>query len=182
MVLQKTRNENGINVSQAGVGHEMILVLNDTMQIVVNQYFTSTDDYTNGILKYNFGKLPAGQYSVKLKVWDTHNNSTEEALRFIVENVGLKILKAYNYPNPIENSTNFYIEHNAENQDLTFTLVIFDSAGKQVFNQTETCYLCDNYFNLGMKIEPKCWKSGTYFYRISVDSISENSTSSFSGK
>jgi hypothetical protein len=60
--------------------------------------------------------------------------------------------------------------------------VIFDSAGKQVFNQTETCYLCDNYFNLGMKIEPKYWKSGTYFYSISVDSIFENNTSSFSGK
>jgi len=175
-------DENGINVSQAGVGHEMILVLNDTLQIVANQYFTSTDDYNKGILKYNFGKLPAGQYAVKLKVWDTYNNSAEETLKFMVENVGLKISKAYNYPNPVENNTNFYIEHNAENQDLTFTLVIFDSEGKQVFNQTETCYLCDKYFNLGMKIEPKYWKFGTYFYRISVDSISENSTSSFSGK
>jgi hypothetical protein len=175
-------DENGINVSQAGVGHEMVLVLNDTLQIVVNQYFTSTDDYTKGILKYNFGKLAAGQYAVKLKVWDTHNNSAEETLKFIVENVGLKILKAYNYPNPVESSTNFYIEHNAENQDLTFTLVIFDSAGKQVFNQTETCYLCNKSLNLGMKIEPKNWKSGTYFYQISIDSISENNTSSFSGK
>jgi hypothetical protein len=175
-------DENGINVSQAGVGHEMVLVLNDTLQIVVNQYFTSTDDYTKGILKYNFGKLAAGQYAVKLKVWDTHNNSAEETLKFIVENVGLKILKAYNYPNPVESSTNFYIEHNAENQDLTFTLVIFDSAGKQVFNHTETCYLCNKSLNLGMKIEPKNWKSGTYFYQISIDSISENNTSSFSGK
>lgn len=175
-------DENGINISQAGVGHEMVLVLNDTLQIVVNQYFTSTDDYTKGILKYNFGKLAAGQYAVKLKVWDTHNNSAEETLKFIVENVGLKILKAYNYPNPVESSTNFYIEHNAENQDLTFTLVIFDSAGKQVFNQTETCYLCNKSLNLGMKIEPKNWKSGTYFYQISIDSISENNTSSFSGK
>ena len=86
-------DENGINVSQAGVGHEMILVLNDTLQIVANQYFTSTDDYNKGILKYNFGKLPAGQYAVKLKVWDTYNNSAEETLRFMVENVGLKISK-----------------------------------------------------------------------------------------
>jgi hypothetical protein len=50
-------DENGINVSQAGVGHEMILLLNDTLQIIANQYFTSTDDYTRGILKYNFGRL-----------------------------------------------------------------------------------------------------------------------------
>jgi len=175
-------DENGINISQAGVGHEMILTLNDTLQIIANQYFTNTDDYTKGILKYSLGKLPAGQYTVKLKVWDTYNNSAEEALKFVVENEQLKILKAYNYPNPVEGATNFYIEHNAENQDLTFTLAIFDGTGKQVFKQTETCYLCDKSLNLGMKIEPKNWKTGTYFYRISVDSVSEKSTSSFSGK
>lgn len=178
----KISDENGINISQAGVGHEMIITLNDTLQVIANQYFTSKDDYTKGIVKYNFGKLPAGQYTVKLKVWDTYNNSAEEALKFVVEDEQLKILKAYNYPNPVESGTSFYIEHNAENQDLIFTLAIFDSAGKQVFEQTETCYLCDKSLNLGMKIEPKNWKTGIYFYRISVDSVSEKSTSSFSGK
>lgn len=178
----KVSDENGINISQAGVGHEMILTLNDTLQIIANQYFISKDDYTKGVVKYNFGKLPAGQYTAKLKVWDTYNNSAEEALKFVVENEKLKILKAYNYPNPVESNTDFYVEHNAENQDLTFTLAVFDGAGKQVFEQTETCYFCDKSLNLGMKIEPKNWKTGTYFYRISVDSVSEKSTSSFSGK
>ena len=182
LLVAQISDENGINISQAGVGHEMILTLNDTLQIIANQYFTNTKDYMNGVLKYSFGKLPAGHYTVKLKVWDTYNNSTEEALKFIVETEKLKILNAYNYPNPVESSTNFYIEHNAENQDLTFTLAIFDSAGKQVFEKTETCYLCDKTLNLGMKIEPKNWTIGTYIYRISVESISEGNSSSFSGK
>ena len=182
LLVAQISDENGINISQAGVGHEMILTLNDTLQIIANQYFTNTKDYMNGVLKYSFGKLPAGHYTVKLKVWDTYNNSTEEALKFIVETEKLKILNAYNYPNPVESSTNFYIEHNAENQDLTFTLAIFDSAGKQVFEKTETCYLCDKTLNLGMKIEPKNWTIGTYIYRISVEPISEGNSSSFSGK
>ncbi len=182
LLVAQISDQNGINISQAGVGHEMILTLNDTLQIIANQYFTNTKDYMNGVLKYSFGKLPAGHYTVKLKVWDTYNNSTEEALKFIVETEKLKILNAYNYPNPVESSTNFYIEHNAENQDLTFTLAIFDSAGKQVFEKTETCYLCDKTLNLGMKIEPKNWTIGTYIYRISVESISEGNSSSFSGK
>ncbi len=175
-------DENGINISQAGVGHEMILVLNDTLQIIANQYFTNDNDYTKGIIKYSFGKLPAGQYTVKLKVWDTYNNSAEEALKFIVENERLKILKAYNFPNPVESSTSFYIEHNADNQDLTFVVTVFEGSGKQIFEQTNVCYLCEKSLNIGMKIEPKIWKNGTYFYRITVDSISEKSTSSFSGK
>lgn len=182
LLVAQISDENGINISQAGVGHEMILVLNDTLQITANQYFTSKDNYTKGVLKYDFGKLPAGHYTVKLKVWDTYNNSAEEALKFVVETEKLKILRAYNYPNPVESSTNFYIEHNAENQDLTFTLSVFNSAGKQVFEKTETCYLCDKTLNLGMKIEPKNWTIGTYIYRISVDSVSKNNSSSFSGK
>ncbi|CAH0997026.1 hypothetical protein EMA8858_03163 [Emticicia aquatica] len=182
IIEAKISDENGINISQAGVGHEMILTLNDTLQTTVNQYFISTDDYTKGLLKYSLGKLPAGRYTVKLKVWDTYNNSTEVALNFIVKNDNLKILKAYNYPNPVENTTNFYVEHNAENQDLTFTLAIFDNSGKQVFQKQETCYVCDKTQNLGMKIEPKDWINGIYFYKILVYSVSENTTSSFSGK
>jgi hypothetical protein len=175
-------DENGINISQAGVGHEIILTLNDTMQVIANQYFTNKEDYTKGLLRYAFGKLPAGHYTVKLKVWDTYNNSAEKSLSFVVENTKLQILKAYNYPNPFENATDFYIEHNAENQDLTFTLSVFDSAGKQVFQKTETCYLCDKSLNLGMKIEPKNWTTGTYLYQIFVNSSSDNQSSFFSGK
>lgn len=175
-------DENGINISQAGVGHEMVLILNDTLKVIANQYFTSKDDYTKGVVKYNFGKLPAGQYIVKLKVWDSYNNSAEEALEFVVENEHLKILRAYNYPNPVESSTNFYVEHNAENQDLTFTLAVFDGAGKLIFEKAETCYVCEKSLNLGMKIETKNWETGTYFYRISVNSSTESKQSSFSGK
>ena len=175
-------DENGINISQAGVGHEMILTLNDTLQIVANQYFTNQEDYTKGSLKYAFGKLPAGQHTVKLKVWDTYNNSAEVALKFVVENSILKIFQAYNYPNPVENSTSFYIEHNAENQDLTFKISVFDGTGKRVFHQIEQCYICDKSIDLGMKIEPKDWINGTYFYQILLSSTSDKGSTSFSGK
>lgn len=175
-------DENGINISQAGIGHEMLLTLNDTLQILANQYFTSEDDYTKGILKYAFGKLPAGEHTVKLKVWDTYNNSAEVSLKFIVENEKFKISNVYNFPNPFEESSNFHIEHNAENQDLTFKLEVFDSLGRVVFEKQETCYSCDKIVNLGMNIEPKNWIKGIYFYQISANSSTENTTSTASGK
>ena len=172
----------GINISQAGLGHEMILMLNDTMQVSVNQYFTSEEDYTKGVIKYPFGQLPAGNYTVKLKVWDTYNNSTEVSLRFIVENKRLMITKAFNYPNPFSDLTNFYIEHNAENQDLSFKLRVFDSFGKLFFEKEESCFVCDKSIILGMKIEPKDWTNGTYFYKIVLHSSTENATTSSTGK
>jgi Peptidase family C25/Secretion system C-terminal sorting domain len=175
-------DENGINVSQAGIGHEMLLTLNDTLQILANQYFTSEEDYTKGALKYAFGKLPAGTYTIKLKVWDTYNNSAEVSLKFIVENQKFKILSVYNYPNPFEESSSFHIEHNAENQDLTFKIEVFDGLGKVVFEKQESCYSCDKIVNLGMNIEPKSWTKGIYFYRISANSPTENTTSTATGK
>jgi hypothetical protein len=178
----KISDASGINISQAGLGHEMILTLNDTMQVVVNQYFTSEEDYTKGVIIYPFGQLPAGNYTVQLKVWDTYNNSTEVSLRFIVENMRLMITKAFNYPNPFTDFTNFYIEHNAENQDLTFNLSVFDSFGKIFFEKEEGCFVCDKSIILGMKIEPKNWTNGTYFYKIVLRSSTENLATFSSGK
>ena len=175
-------DENGINISQAGIGHEMLLTLNDTLQIVANQYFTSQNDYTKGVLKYAFGNLPAGTYTVKLKVWDTYNNSAEVTLKFVVENKQFRVLNVYNYPNPFEDFTNFYIEHNVENQDITFKINVFDGLGKSVFEKEETCYSCDKKVNLGMNIDPKNWTKGIYFYRISASFSNEKTISTAFGK
>jgi hypothetical protein len=182
LLTAKISDASGINVSQAGIGHEMILTLNDTMQITVNQYFTSDEDYTKGVIKYPFGQLPAGSYTVKLKVWDTYNNSTEVSLSFIVENQHLMITRAFNYPNPFTDLTSLYIEHNAENQDLNFQLSVFDVFGKLIFEKEESCFICDKSIILGMKIEPKNWTNGTYFYKIILRSSTENANTSSTGK
>ncbi len=175
-------DENGINISQAGIGHDMVLTLNDTLQVLVNQYFTSENDYTKGVLKYAFGQLPAGAYTVKLKIWDTYNNSSEVTLKFIVESIKFKILSAYNFPNPFEELTTFHIEHNAENQDLIVKIEVFDGLGKTVFEKQESCYSCDKSLNLGMNIEPKNWTKGIYFYRISANISNQNKINTASGK
>lgn len=182
VLLANISDENGINISQAGIGHEMILTLNDTLQILANQYFTSEEDYTKGQLKYAFGKLPPREHTIKLKVWDTYNNSAEVSLKFIVEKENFKILTVYNFPNPFVETNNFHVEHNAENQDLLFKIEVFDSLGKIVFEKQETCYSCEKIVNLGMNIEPKSWIKGIYFYRISANSPITNTSSAASGK
>ncbi|WP_337043028.1 type IX secretion system sortase PorU [Emticicia sp. 17c] len=175
-------DENGINVSQAGIGHEMLLTLNDTLQVIVNQYFISSEDYTKGILKYAFGKLPTGVFTVKLKIWDTYNNSTEVSLKFIVENEKFRLIKAYNYPNPFQEATSFLIEHNAEGEDIAFGIRVFDKLGKPVFEKSEMCYACQKTINIGMNIDFKDMAIGTYFYRIDAVLLSNNTKTYTSGK
>lgn len=164
----KISDESGINLSQAGIGHEMLLTLNDTLQITVNQYFMSDEDYTKGLLKYAFGKLSAGIYTIKLKIWDIYNNSTEVSLEFIVENEKFRLLQAYNYPNPFQGATSFLIEHNAEGEDIEFEIKVFDKSGRTIFEKSELCYSCLQILNIGMNIDPQDLTVGIYFYRITA--------------
>ncbi|GAB3520635.1 type IX secretion system sortase PorU [Emticicia fontis] len=175
-------DESGINLSQAGIGHEMLLTLNDTLQIIVNQYFMSDEDYTKGILKYAFGKLPAGVFTVKLKIWDIYNNSSEASLEFIVENQKFRLLQAYNYPNPFQGATSFLIEHNAEGEDIEFEIKVFDKSGRTIFEQSELCYSCLSTLNIGMNIDPQDWVVGTYFYRITAKLLNHRIKTYSSGK
>jgi len=161
-------DENGINLSQASIGHEMLLTLNDTLQVIANQYFTNTEGYTNGVLKYALGKLPTGKHTVKLKIWDTYNNSTEVSLDFLVDHDKFRLIQAYNYPNPFQETTSFLIEHNADGEDITFYIEVFDKSGKKVFEKQEQCYTCLSTLNIDMTFDTRDLTNGIYFYRITA--------------
>ncbi|MBA4851803.1 type IX secretion system sortase PorU [Emticicia sp. BO119] len=178
----KISDDSGINLSQAGIGHEMLLTLNDTLQVIVNQYFMSDEDYTKGLLKYAFGKLPAGVFTVKLKIWDIYNNSTEASLEFIVENEKFRLLQAYNYPNPFQGATSFLIEHNAEGEDIEFEIKVFDKSGRTIFEKSELCYSCFQTLNIGMNIDPQDLTVGIYFYRITARFLDHRIKTYASGK
>lgn len=168
-VLQaRISDESGINLSQAGIGHEMLLTINDTTQVVVNQYFMSEEDYTKGIIRYALGKLPAGVYTIKLKIWDIYNNSSEASLEFIVENEKFRLLQAYNYPSPFQGASTFFIEHNAEGEDIEFEIKVFDQSGRTIFEKSELCYSCFQTLNIGMNIDPQDLTIGIYYYRITA--------------
>lgn len=182
MLQARISDESGINLSQAGIGHEMLLTLNDTMQVVVNQYFTSDEDYTKGIIKYAFGKLPAGTYTIKLKIWDIYNNSSEASLEFIVENEKFRLLQAYNYPSPFQGASSFLIEHNAEGEDIEFEIKVFDATGRTIFEKSELCYSCLQTLNIGMNIDLQDLTIGIYYYRITAKILNHKIKTYASGK
>lgn len=182
MLEARISDESGINLSQAGIGHEMLLTLNDTMQVTVNQYFMSDEDYTKGIIKYALGKLPAGIYTVKLKIWDIYNNSSETSLEFIVENEKFNLLQAYNYPNPFQGASSFLIEHNAEGEDIEFEVRVFDKSGRTIFEKSELCYSCMQTLNIGMNIDPQDLTIGIYYYRITAKILNHRIKTYASGK
>lgn len=136
VLIAKLFDENGINAVGNGVGHDLIAVLdNETANpIVLNDYYTAElDDYQSGEIRYNFTELEQGEHTLSVKVWDVNNNSSEQVIRFTVqEKQEMSLAHVLNYPNPFTTSTEFYFEHNQVCSQLEAQIQIFTVSGKMV--------------------------------------------------
>ncbi|WP_018479642.1 type IX secretion system sortase PorU [Pontibacter roseus] len=135
-LLAKLFDESGVNTAGIGSGRELVAVLDEGTEnpIVLNDFYTSdTDTYKSGSVRYPFKDLSEGPHTLKLKAWDTHNNSSEEFVEFIVSNnEKLALSHILNYPNPFSTSTTFAFDHNRAGQNLDIHIQIFTVSGKLV--------------------------------------------------
>lgn len=141
MVLAEFRDESGINISTSGIGHQMTIVIDEKDFISdVSQYYTpSIGEGYGGTVSYPLSDLTAGYHSLRFKVWDTANNSSEKTIEFTVE-PGLKpeLYDVYTNSSPASVEALFYLKHNRPDALITVTLSIYDIAGQEVWNHTET--------------------------------------------
>jgi hypothetical protein len=136
LLLGKLFDKSGINTSNAGVGHELTATLDNapTNLVVVNDSYTAAvDDFTHGQLRYNYRDLVPGPHTIKVKAWDTYNNSAEASVEFIVaQTAQLALDHVLNYPNPFSNKTTFHFDHNRYGNELEVQVQVFTIAGKLV--------------------------------------------------
>lgn len=134
LMFAKLWDENGINTTGNGIGHELIAVLDGNEPIVLNNYYESVlNDFRKGEIKYPFKNLSAGKHTLWIKVWDVANNSATDEIEFIVRNSEkIEISNLKNVPNPFVWKTNFNFEHNIAGQDVEINLQIFDINAKLI--------------------------------------------------
>jgi hypothetical protein len=185
--IAKLSDENGINIATDGLGHEMILIIDDTIKVSVNQHFiTKLDDYKNGEVRYNLKNLSEGQHQLKLKIWDNYNNSTETSLRFrVIINQNNKLDNIFCYPNPFNQTTNFSFEHERVGDDLNITIEIFDSYGRLIKQFSENAYKISSPYNSiswNISEDSAPIVTGNYFYRIFAKSLTSTYQATGSGK
>lgn len=126
----------GINTSITAVDHDIIGILDgDTSNpIVLNDFYqTELNDFTKGKVTYRLRNLEVGAHTLKIKAWDTYNNSSETTLNFVVvSDTVLNLENVLNYPNPFVNYTEFWFNHNKPNEPLEVQVQIFTVSGKLV--------------------------------------------------
>jgi hypothetical protein len=166
----------GINTVGNGIGHDIAAVLdeNTNKTIVLNEYYQADlNSYQSGTIRYPFSQLDEGRHTLKMKVWDVYNNSSDSYTEFVVsQSAELALSHVLNYPNPFTTNTQFMFEHNRPCADLDVNIQVFTVSGKVVktINQLVNCD--------GFRAEGITWNGrdeydqkigrGVYVYKIKV--------------
>ncbi|MFV0590014.1 MAG: type IX secretion system sortase PorU [Draconibacterium sp.] len=133
-LIANLSDDNGINTVGTGIGHDITAVIDGDYSnvYVLNAYYqANTDDYTSGVLTFPLSGLAVGKHTLRLKVWDVANNSSEKEIEFDVTSE-LEISEISNYPNPVSDYTYFVVKHNQPGAVLNVIFDIYEGNGRSV--------------------------------------------------
>ncbi len=175
LLMAQIFDNHGINISRAGIGHEITAVLDGDLGkvIILNDYFTQQiNSYQYGSIAYPLRGLSPGKHTLSLSVWDTHNNLQKAEIEFWVE-PSLQIINFKNYPNPMNAQTNFEFGHNLTGENLKVRAEIFNMQGQlvrqfeeNINNSTDSVRLTWN----GLDQQGNRVENGIYVYQITLKS------------
>lgn len=174
-VFVELRDSSGINTTGTGIGHEIIATL-DTQpprEFVLNDFYEGElNDFTKGHIEYPLEDIPEGTYTLKVRAWDVHNNPSEQSISFEVESEeNLVVRDVYNYPNPMNNFTQFVFEHNQPGIPLDVSIRIYTLTGVPIQLIQETIIGNSPYASIpwdGLDRDFDRLGNGTYVYVLRV--------------
>lgn len=189
MLIATVTDDRAINLSTAGVGHQMAIYLDggDKTYTDVADYFVPfSDGRPGGSIAYPLSNISVGWHQLRLRVWDTAPNSAEAVINFeVAKEIAPTVYDVYTTENPASTEANFYITHDRPDGDLTVTLEVYDLMGKKVWETTEEGR-SDMFTSMPVRWDLRDTGGhrvgrGIYIYRATVtdkDSGRESSTAS----
>lgn len=175
LLIANVSDINGINQVGSGIGHDIVLVIDDDpgQTYILNDFYKSDlNDFTKGTIRFKLPLMKSGKHTASLRVWDLLNNSSLLTMDFeVVKGLEPEIFNIYNYPNPVKSYTKFVVEHDRPETVLNATVDIFDLSGRLVWTFKQSTLdeiswdMNDMY---GQRL-----KTGVYLYRISILSNSD---------
>lgn len=178
LLVAHVEDGSGINSYGLGIGHDIVAFLNEDTKnpVLLNDFFEpDLNSYTNGTITYQFQHLPEGRYSLRLRVFDLNNNSSEVYTEFVVTS-NLQVISGNlkNYPNPFKTETWFTLNHNYFDKPVSITIDVFNLTGQLMRSIGPV-----DVQSTGSLIEPVRWdgtgnngkplNSGVYPYRMRIE-------------
>ena len=131
-------DENGINTVGSGIGHDLLLVVDEDPQLtyVLNDYFVAQNNsYQQGLVSFRMPELADGQHSLTFRAWDLLNNSCTEKLNFqVIKGLEPYIYQVLAYPNPVSRNgqLNFRVEYDQPDELVETEIYMYDVSGKLI--------------------------------------------------
>ena len=164
-------DENGINTSGAGIGHDLMLMIDNdpTQYYILNDAFEADEgNFRKGSVNYQLPELTEGKHTLTFRAWDLLNNSTTQILDFeVVKDLDVTIYSIKGYPNPVMQggTFNIAITHDRPNTLLETNVYFYDLSGRLVYQQSANSSSIEKIScNLGQAgLAP-----GMYLYRVTI--------------
>ncbi len=180
MIIASVRDDVGINVSTAGIGHQMTATLDGRKTYTdLSFYYTPADDGTaSGVINYPLEDLQNGNHTLSIRIWDTAGNSATKEIEFFVqENLAPKIYDVYTDANPASTTANFYLNHDQPDNMVTVNVTVYNLLGRAVWSGSSTgrsdmfqsVPVSWNLTDEGGRRVPR----GVYLYRATITSDGE---------
>lgn len=142
LVMAAISDDSGINLSNSGIGHQMTITIDGkTTYSDISSYYTP--DFANsgnsGSVNYSLNNLSEGNHTLKFKVWDTFNNSSEQSIDFnVVTGLKPEMYDVYAIGNPATTDAKFLIKHNRPDALVTVSVYVYDLMGRLVWSAQES--------------------------------------------
>ncbi|MDE6317872.1 MAG: hypothetical protein K2L73_05690, partial [Muribaculaceae bacterium] len=186
MLIAEISDNRGINMNTSGIGHQMNILIdgNKSYSDVAEYYTPSASGLAEGIIAYQLPTLLEGSHTLRLRIWDTADNSASETIEFYVSPDSSPIIyDVYTDANPASVEANFYLSHDRPDAQVEVTISVYDMLGRPVWQSVSTgrsdMYLTSPvtwnlHDNAGHRVT-----RGIYLYRASIregDTVSGTAT------
>lgn len=165
----RIEDENGINTMGSGIGHDLMMVIDDNPQqtYTLNEYFTAeSGSYQAGTVSYKLSEMAEGQHKIRFRAWDLLNNSNSATLQFeVVKGYDPQIFSVMTYPNPVSRhgTVHVAIEHDKPDMALETEVNVYDFSGRQIWTHKQSGTQ-DVEWQVG-NMNTEC---GVYFYNVII--------------
>ena len=139
MLMARVSDNVAINLSSAGIGQQMSVVLDDfTSYTDVSTYYSpAADGSASGTINYPLENLTEGAHTLTLRVFDTSGNSASQSIEFLVdENLAPQIFEVYTDVNPASTAANFYVRHDRPETVLQVAVTVYNLLGQPIWTSS----------------------------------------------
>ena len=165
---------NGINAIGLGIGHEIVMVLDEDWvhPVVLNEFYQpDADRYQSGSVYFDLTDLAPGRHTLTLKAWDLYNNPSEKSISFYAFEIPtVTVTNVINFPNPFNEGTTFSCVPNPGSGTVDIRIEIYSIVGQPVKTIEITYKEALNepvlYFWDGADDHGNRLQSGIYPYRV----------------